>query len=921
MPVDHIRRCRQARSRRPRRRGVGVERLEPRSMLAGLAGSVRQTIDVADVAPDNPLAFKPLPGVTVQLDDGSQVVTDASGHWAFADVPAGRRTVSVLPPAGYFGASEQALSYAVQVADADVAGLNFALTERNEAIVQNLFELVLQRPASADEFTAAVLRLDAGLPVSGELRRLLGSQEFRTVVQPVAGFVQAMFPGVLEIGMVRASGQQQRLGIRQDATVQGIMTSQAFLSTHGDVSGLANADYVRFLYREMLSRGPSARQLRTAVSRLEQGTTRGQLALDLARTAAFQDRRQLNRAWQGAITYVGVLGREATVAEVNAYSRSGGGAVQLANRLVRSGEFRDLDGYTSTAIWDVMSMSMSLAPSVAPLDRLQRYNPATRKFDLPVTAGSIPSSFLEPRNLYVYCHGWSPGDSQQVLLGSTPGNPLKSWNATPPVPEWLFEATPEVSVAGLAQSIVDADPTAIVLAYSWIDLSATAALTGDGTLESIVRSLAYVGRSESRTQWAGLMLAEALEQAIAPTFYGDFGKGLVHILGHSHGAKVATVATLEMGDFFPVSHLTLFDSPETGPIKQHPLINQLPLGVPGIGGGENFVWRYLQELEATSGISRIPVDGRSPTTGTFVDNYYSQTGFGAPFGGYTGLGEVVDVQLRPAELYNNPSTGILGDLGALFSSHDYPPAWYPQASLQNPAGPANTQNGLAWSPLVNPLAPLVLASTYDQFPQSGTASRGEFVRRQFELAPGGAAAAVPVTSFPLAYGVQPTIGEVTDTGTTMTLGVAADTPLSIATVAFQPFGMDATDKPMATGLELDVSFAGVDPGETVQLVVSVHGTGALDLDTVFGNVYVSKTTGLVTIPLLTLDGNASGPGPRMATVSLDVFRNQTLVQGGFATPANPVPQLVFSLIGSRGAEATATVSRMRQFGTPTTPAT
>ena len=919
MPVDHIRRGRQARSRRPRRRGVGVERLEPRSMLAGLAGSVRQTIDVADVAADDPLAFKPLPGVTVQLDDGSQVVTDTSGRWAFADVPAGRRTVSVLPPAGYFGASEQALSYAVQVAEADVAGLNFALTERNEAIVQNLFELVLQRPASADEFTAAVLRLDAGLPVSGELRRLLGSQEFRTVVQPVAGFVQAMFPGVLEIGMVRASGQQQRLRIDQDATVQGIMTSQEFVAAHGDVSLLANADYVRFLYREMLARNPSARQLRTAVSRLEQGTTRGQLALDLAGTATFQNRRQLNRAWQAAITYVGVLGREATVAEVSAFSRSGGSTVQLANRLVRSGEFRDLDGYTSTAVWDVMAMA--LAPSVAPLDRLQRYNRATRKFDLPVAAGSITSNLLEPRNLYVYCHGWSPGDSQQVLLGSTPGNPLKSWNATPPVPEWLFDATPEVSVAGLAQSIVDADPTAIVVAYSWIDLSATASLSGEGTLESIVRSLAYVGRSESRTQWAGLMLAEALEQAIAPTFYGELGRGLVHILGHSHGAKVATVATLEMGDFFPVSHLTLFDSPETGPIKPHLLVNSLPLGVPGIGGGENFVWRYLQELEATSGISRLPVTDRSPTSGTFVDNYFSQTGFGAPFGGYTGLGEVVDVQLRPAELYNNPSTGILGDLGAMFSSHDYPPAWYGQASLQNPAGPANTQNGLDWSPLVDPLAPLVLASTYDQFPQSGTSTRGEFVRRQFELAPGGAAAAVPVTSFPLAYGVQPTMGAVTDTGTTMTLGVDGDTPLSIATVAFQPYAMDATDKPMATGLELDVSFSGVDAGETVQLVVSLHGAGALDLDTVFGNVYVSKTTGLVTIPLLTLDGGASGAGPRMATVSLDVFRNQTLVQGGFATPANPVPQLVFSLIGSPGAAATATVSRMRQFGTPTTPAT
>jgi hypothetical protein len=508
-----------------------------------------------------------------------------------------------------------------------------------------------------------------------------------------------------------------------------------------------------------------------------------------------------------------------------------------------------------------------------------------------------------------------------VLLGSTPGDPLKSWNALPPVPEWLFDATSEVSVAGLAQSIVDADPNALVLAYSWIDLSATASLSAGGGLEGIVRSLAEVGQSESRTQWAGIMLAEALEQAISPTsFYGtgDGNAGLLHIIGHSHGAKVATVATLEMTPFYPVSQLTLFESPETGPVKPHVFINELPLGIPGVGGGENFVWRFLQELEAKSGITRLPVAGRSPTSGTFVDNYYSQTGFGSAVNGYANLGEVVDVLLRPAELYNNPSTGILGDLAAMFQSHDYPPAWYGQASLQNPNGPLDTRNGLSWSPLVDPLAPLVLADSYDQYPQNGATSRGTFVRRQFELAPSGPTPPVTVTSVPFAYGVQPTTGSVVDTGSTLSLAVGSGAPLSIATVGFQPYATDAIDKPMATGLELDVSFAGVDPGETVQLVVSVHGTAALDLDTVFGNVYASKTTGLMTIPLLTLDGGLSGGAPRMATISLDVFRNQSLVGGGYASPANPVPQLVFSLIGSAGAEASVTVSNMKQFGTATT---
>lgn len=901
--------------RRSRTATVGMERLEPRALLADLGGVVRQTIDVAGLAPNDPTAFPALPGVVVQLDDGSQAVTDLDGAYSFVNVAPGPRTVSVVLPTGFLGTSSQSLSYSVSVGADDVPGLNFALAPRNEAIVQNIYELVLQRPAAADEFSAAVARLDAGGGVAAEFGRLLRSDEFRAVVRPVAGFVQAMFPGVLEIEMVRASGQQQRLGIRQDATVQAIMTSQRFVASHGDTSLLSNADYVRFLYRELLSRGPSSRQLRNGVAQLQQGTTRGQLALDVVATSAFRERRQLQRGMRGAITYAAVLGREGTAAEIRQFRRGSATSVELARRLVRSVEFSELDGYTSTAVWDVQAMSLSSA--VAPLDRLRRYDPATRKFDLPVTAGSITSSFLAPRNLYVYSHGWSPGYSEQVMLGSTPGNPLMSWNATPAVPEWLFNATPEVSVEGLAQSIVDADPNAIVVAYSWIDLSATSSLSGSGGLEGIVRALAQVGQSESRTQLAGLILAEALEQAINPTFYGTGNDGLVHVLGHSHGAKVATVATLEMSAFFPVSHLTLFDSPETGPIKPHFLINELPLAIPGIGGGENFVWRFLQEIEATWGISRLPVAGRSPTSGTFVDNYFSQTGFGAPFGGYEGLGEVVDVQLRPAELYNNPSTGIVGDLGALFESHDYPPAWYGQASLQNPSGPLDTRNGLTWSPLINPLVPLVLSQSYDQYPQSGVTSRGDFVRRQFELAPTGPATSVAVRSFPLAYGVQPTTGSVVDSDASLTLAVGAAAPVSIATVAFQPYAMDPTDKPMATGLELDVSFAGVDPGETVQLVVSVHGAGTLDLDTVFGNVYVSKTTGLMTIPLLMLDGGLSGTGARMATLSLDVFRDHSLVGGGYASPANPVPQLVFSLIASAGAEASVSISDIRQFGTPT----
>jgi hypothetical protein len=381
-------------------------------------------------------------------------------------------------------------------------------------------------------------------------------------------------------------------------------------------------------------------------------------------------------------------------------------------------------------------------------------------------------------------------------------------------------------------------------------------------------------------------------------------------MGHSHGAKVATVATVALeAANVPVSQLTLFDSPETGPSAP------IPLDVPGIGGGQNFVWKFLQELPAGT-ISKTPVAvGRQATGGTFVDNYYSATGFGAPFNGYAGLGTVVDVLLEPAALYN-PSGSLVGDLGALFQSHDYPPAWYAQASLQNPSAASNLLNGLYWSPLINPSTTTGLQPTYEQFQPSPLPNPGEFVRRQFEVTGGAVSPTVTVNDRVLAYAVQPTTGTVSDTGSSMTFTIGASNPLSMATISFVPYGTDPTDQPIGTGLELYVAFSGVDAGETVQLVVSVHGMAVPQINLSDPPLLASGSTGFMTIPLLTLDGRTSGAGPRMATISLDVFRNQTIIDGAFGTTANPVPQLVFSLIGSAGATASATVTNMQQFGTP-----
>lgn len=951
-------------------------------MLAAISGSVQRSVDAVGLDPNDPL-FAGIAGVTVQLRDQAgtvitQAVTDSSGNYTFPSVTAGQRRVSVVLPSGLMGTSAQSLSYNLTVGATDVTGLTFALASRSQAIVQNLYELVLQRPATAAEFTAAVGRLNAGQPVAQEFGRLIQSAEFSTVVRPVAGFTKAMFPGVLPIEVVRTSGQQQRLGITPAATFQGIMSSQPFVATYGDTSRLSDGDYVRFLYRRLLDRSPAPGPFRASVNQLAGGTPRGQLAVNLVNTPAFQARGNLTKQYRGAITYASMLGREANAGEIRAFAAGAGNPVQLARQLSRSAEFRNLTGYTSTATWDVMGMASALDAAVAPLDRLQRYNPVTQKFDLPVAAGSLASTAAEPKNVYFISHGWAPGQSEAVLLGSTPGDPLKSWDATPAVPPWLFQPTSQVASTGMAQTIIDADPAAIVVAYSWLDLSATPTATteatvnltasGSGTtllvsdtsqlsagmtvtgagipsgtsvlgilsptqvklnqavtgtlaaepvvfsgtdLETTIRSLLYVGQSESRAQWAGLMLAEAIEQALAADFFGA-KKGLVHIMGHSHGAKVATVATvaLEAADI-PVSQLTLFDSPETGPSAP------IPLDIPGIGGGQNFVWKFLQELPPGT-ISKTPVAvGRQATGGTFVDNYYSNSGFGAPINGFDGLGSVVDVMLRPDSLYNpRGASDIPGALAALFPSHSYPPAWYAQASLQNPSASDDVKNGLYWSPLLSPDTTAALDPSHDQY-RPLLPNPGEFVRRQFEVTGGPVSPTVAVTSLPLAYAVQPTTGTVATTGSSLTFTIGASNPLAIAPISFVPYATDPNDSPVGTGLELDVAFSGVDAGETVQLVVSVHGMAVPQINLSDPPLLASGSTGFMTIPLLTLDGRTSGAGPRMTTISLDVFRNQTIIAGAFSTAANPVPQLVFSLIGSAGATASATVTNMRQFGTPT----
>ena len=155
--------------------------------------------------------------------------------------------------------------------------------------------------------------------------------------------------------------------------------------------------------------------------------------------------------------------------------------------------------------------------------------------------------------------------------------------------------------------------------------AATTATSGKFTftgadLSVVTKAAAYVGQSEGFAQLNGLRMAEAVEEALSPGFFS--GQGLIHLMGHSHGSKVATVAALTLQQQgVPVAQLTLFESPESGPS----LFGQNTY-VAGLGGGENFLWYYLSQMN----ISTTPVELSSGVEGITVTDAGSGYGTTPP---------------------------------------------------------------------------------------------------------------------------------------------------------------------------------------------------------------------------------------------------------------------------------------------------
>lgn len=310
------------------------------------------------------------------------------------------------------------------------------------------------------------------------------------------------------------------------------------------------------------------------------------------------------------------------------------------------------------------------------LNRLARWTGGSAK--LPV--GQSPQQWFScvdpgslvpgaaPMTVVVLVHGWAPGYRDNVKE-----NPALKWWDTDAASDtvwpsgWAWvpmtSSNPAVKATpnGAFQCLAAYDPTAVVLGYSWVDNSATGGSYNDNTYLEVYQSAAY-------TTINGIRLANALVGALDPSFWTNPANTL-HLVGHSHGSKVVTVAALALQRrSFPVDHLTILDSPET----------ELTLS----GNGANLLGFHLDQL--TIG----PTPG-----GLFVDSHVSR--FGVGYTGTPTLDQIVEVMLDPTKLFSDTDPG---------SQHSYAAIWYVGAAaaakkLQLPP------IGLSWPPAPSPNTP------------------------------------------------------------------------------------------------------------------------------------------------------------------------------------------------------------------------
>jgi hypothetical protein len=691
-----------------------------------------------------------------------------------------------------------------------------------ELFIASLYKDLLGRAATGAEVAGwQALDLDA----AGLVRAFLGSQEYRE------GFVTTCYARFLERAPDAAG-----LAFWADALARGTSEEQvavAFLSSPEFLAAQGGTDegFVRGLYAHVLRRTPEPGGPSHWLAALREPGAHARVAADFVFGAEY-------RGKEIARYYKGYLARGPEPGGVQSWLAAGG-AGQVRQGLLTSDEY--FAGLGQGRVLNQNALAYQVPDEVPVLQRLGLFDPSTQTFGT-VAAGSLPDG----KNVYFMAHGWAPGFKEMVEKNSTPGDPLKWWETTDTslpgspgepdsafmfeetvVPAGVFQPRIVVSPVGLAKAITEVDPNAVVVAYSWIDESAT-----DDYLGSIPAG-AYL--SEAHTDLNGHRLANAVRQALPAGFTGK-----LHLLGHSHGSKVAATATLALQQAGqPVAHLTLLDSPESELTE--------------LGDAANYNWFILQQLD----ISRTPLT--TPGT-TFVDNYASE--FGTRFGTFEGLGEVVDVTLNP-QLYSAIDVG---------DRHSYAAPWYSGTSLDTTFG--GNVNGLAWSPLLAPATAPTLAAAYTQSWSSSQVDEAhQFTLGVTQQDPEPPTTEVDFTSLTITQ--EGSSGSVAFDGTTVTLsetGSSAsfsgnfDTGFSLKGIAFDYRFTQPGDGDQLTIL-VDDDLYFVMTGSQVGSL-PLQGTlsvGSLFPDPIFGHS--------LTVALQSAGGNGN------ASVSVGNFRQFSIATG------------------------------------------
>ncbi len=426
------------------------------------------------------------------------------------------------------------------------------------------------------------------------------------------------------------------------------------------------------------------------------------------------------------------------------------------------------------------------------IERLGRWTGGTTIVPNPNDLSGDPSSYFQsvsprslgagssPPTIYVVAHGWAPG--YRAAVEAQRGR-LLWWGSQASVNDvwasaWAWSAvygdrvTFPVNPTGMLQSIVAQDPNAIVLAYSWIDNSAT---------DSGVLNLDEVYQSEAYTHINGIRLANALQEAIASSFWTSAGQ--LRLIGHSHGSKVVSVAATTLRQRgLGVAHLTILDAPESEPTLE---VN-----------AANLLGFYLEEMQ-------IADPSIANSTGAFIDNYGSC--FGVGYSGAAKLRNVVEVSLDADEVY---------DFFEIADLHTYAAAWYGGAA----AGAATYGElplGLAWPPAPQPFQPALNQNWFN----------GQTEYDQWSLAAGESIRDI------YSYGTQPltvttlaTQGNVQ--GDPSTQLIFGPTPGAYSIFQGEYYNFLGGD---GYGLGVDIAWSGPQPGEYLAFVVESPITGDFEV--------------------------------------------------------------------------------------------